>query len=307
MWLPRDYRRTEASLHFRMAKAALPYTHDTAGIGAAAVAVVNIVSLRTTTQRAVVWARSEIFARYGCYLWRDGKTNAWARRALAELLVAEATSHRLGGWPRWPALAAATALHAAIIAGAMLDWPKPEAAPPTDHMPIRLVVAGPPMPEAEPPAPPEKDPENSMGELASPEALSPTASDLAEYAIPSPPSPAPSVESAVGDPLPPPPRAKPKAYLPRKGRAAIPTEQPKDTPSSASGPTLTGVAVYRVFVAANGDIRSITLTQSSGTKVFDEAGIEVVRNTIFEAQAQGQSAETTGSFEVTLHFSPDTR
>ncbi len=212
-------------------------------------------------------------------------------------------SERLGGWPQRRALAAAMMLHAAIIACAMFDWRAPVAVPPPEPVLVRLVTASPPTPEAARPFPLEDGFSEAVSESVLPDAPSPPADDISKHETSSPPSPEPMRESTDHKPLPPPPRAKPVAHLPPKGRLSARTDQPKDRPRPASDPSMPGVAIYRVLVGANGDIRSITLAQSSGKSVLDEAGIEVVRNTVFEAQAQGQKAETTGSFEVTLHFS----
>lgn len=216
---------------------------------------------------------------------------------------------RPGGWPQRRALAAAMMLHAAIIACAIIDWHRPASAPAAELVPVRLVMAPSPGPELEPGLVSETGSAAAIGEPALPDTPPPLASVATEEGPPPPPpvvveepkaASEPMADGAESKPLPP-PRAKPKAP-PRKARVAARTDPPKDKPPPAAEPATPGVAVYHVLVAANGDIRSITLARSSGTKAFDDAGIEVVRNTIFEAQAQGQTAETTGFFEVTLHF-----
>jgi TonB family protein len=192
------------------------------------------------------------------------------------------------GWPGNRALVAALALHVAL--GLLLiDWWRP-APEPEQHAVAVALVATEKLPAKEPlgmPALPQ--PRRSSATLPTPEPTPPASEQpvappperagddkTATFTAPPAPSPPPRLDS-----LKPPssPAAKPTAPGSSK-KPRVPVEPPKAVVREGATPSALapGVAVYDVVVDARGQIRSVTLTHSSGTTDYDASGEAMIRN-----------------------------
>jgi TonB family protein len=229
--------------------------------------------------------------------------------------IATVWARRKGGWPSLPALAAAAALHACVLAFLMVDWlPRPAPAAET-ALPVRLVQIEAPKrdtfstPPLVPPAV-EATPERAAAEAGA------AATEPAWAAAPAEQGAAPMAperQEAAAEP-PPLQRPDPPPNVTGEERGEHPahhaaTAPPRQKPTARRAkkphaPPLDGVAVYNVVLDAGGSIRAVNLVQSSGNAAFDQAGERMIRASMhFPPPAPSEAAY----FAVSLRFTPEAR
>ena len=181
------------------------------------------------------------------------------------------------GWPSPDAVAAAVAVHAAVLAWLVAH---PTASLVRDHpaaLTVRLVA-----PPADPTSP----------------------------AAPAPAAAQPDGRERRSEP----PAAKPKSLgkpsaHARRSQGERTRQKRKEEPSrgvytrEGSEEAAQGTAVYQVLVGSGGTIQSIVLARSSGTPSYDAAGVAMIRNSMtFDPPPAGSPGAV--AMIVTINFSP---
>lgn len=150
-------------------------------------------------------------------------------------------------------------------------------------------------------------PERSPATLRAPEPTPLAPSDDEKTAAFTPPALAPPPR--LDDVKPPsPPAAKPTAPSSSK-KPRVPVERPKPVVHEGATPSdlMPGVSVYDVVVDARGQIRSVTLTHSSGDTSYDASGEAMIRNGSMGGFEPSADAGRDLHVPVTFTWAPEGR
>ena len=188
------------------------------------------------------------------------------------------------GWPSRRALAAAVALHVAVLIAMLLPQQHTFSRSSIHALSVNLVFA---------PALPSADRGEATAAIIPPNdatdvlAGTEVANATADMATTIPDSDRIPLESAT----------KPQHSSETTHAPVLPDRKAKKKRQVPAH-----VAIYDVLVDAAGNIRDVVLTRSSGVPSFDEAG----KKMIYDGIALPPSTHDTNAVKVTLHFSRET-